>query len=179
MGDSVTAGFRRAFAFATSFPATLRSTFSKEMVHDVSVTFLLIPFTIRTQEAVLPSPNRERFDQDFNTVTFLMKTYHHIQDRADFRVSENPPSRSGCFFASRYGTLSTWILHFIGSFFFKCDEELSFFQQSPNQRRSTFWIISGLQEVARIYAQKLAASFPQTLESVDNTRTDLPLLRRY
>ena len=96
MGDSVTVGFGCGFAFATSFPLALCSKFSKKMASDVSVTYLIIPFKIRTQEAVPVS--KQRFDQDFNTVTFLTKTDLHIQDRADFRVYENPPSHSGCFF---------------------------------------------------------------------------------
>ena len=65
IGVNVTAGFSCGLAFATGFPVTLCSTFSREMVSDVSVTYLLIPFTIRTQET-------QRFDQDFNTVPFLM-----------------------------------------------------------------------------------------------------------
>ena len=105
MGASVTAGFGRGFAFATSCAETLCSTLSRELFFDVSVAYLLIPFTIRTQEAVPVS--KQRFDQDFNTVTSLMKADFHIQDRADFRVSDNPPCHSGCFFTSRQCTLST------------------------------------------------------------------------
>ena len=55
IGDSVTTGFGRGFAFATGFPVALCSTFSREMVSDVLVTHLLIPFTIRTQETVFVS----------------------------------------------------------------------------------------------------------------------------
>ena len=39
MGDSVTVGIGRGFDFATGFPVTLCSTFSREMVSDVSVTY--------------------------------------------------------------------------------------------------------------------------------------------
>ena len=53
------------------------------------------------------SVSKQRFDEDFNTATFLMKTDLHIQHRADFGVSENPPSHSGCFFTSRQCLLST------------------------------------------------------------------------
>ena len=58
MGDSVTVGIGRGFAFATGFPVTLCSELSREMVSDVSVTYLSIPFSIRTQETVL-SRNRD------------------------------------------------------------------------------------------------------------------------
>ena len=58
MGDSVTGGFSCGLAFAKGFPVTLCSTLSREMVSDVSVTYLSIPFTIRTQEVVL-SRNRD------------------------------------------------------------------------------------------------------------------------
>ena len=126
MGDSVTAGFSCRLAFASGFPVTLCSTPSSNMVSDVSVTYLLIPFTIRTHEAVPVS--KQRLDQNFNTVTLMMKTDLHIQDRADFRISDFSPPCSGCFFTSRQCTLSTSILHFIWSFFFiKYDEELSLF----------------------------------------------------
>ena len=58
MEDNVTASFSRGLALATGLPAALCTTFSREMVSDVSVTYLLIPFKIRTQEAV-PSRNRD------------------------------------------------------------------------------------------------------------------------
>ena len=92
-GDSVTASFSCGFAFAAIFPVALGSTFSMEMVSDVSVTYLLIPFTIRTHEAV-PSRHRDSIKISM-PVTFLMKTDIYIQDRDDLRVSENPPSCTG------------------------------------------------------------------------------------
>ena len=55
MGGSVTPDFGPDFAFATEFPVT---TVPREIVSVVSVTYLLIPFTIRTHEAV-PSRNRD------------------------------------------------------------------------------------------------------------------------
>ena len=58
---------------------------------------------------------------------FVMKADLHIQDWADFRVSENPSSFSGRFIISKQCILSKKILHFIWSFFIECDEELSFF----------------------------------------------------
>ena len=47
MGESVTEGCGRGFAFATGFPETLYSKLSRDIVSDVSVTYLSIPFTIR------------------------------------------------------------------------------------------------------------------------------------
>ena len=128
-----------------------------------------MPFTIWTHEALPVS--KLRFDKDFNTVTFLMKTDLYIQDWA-----ENPPSRTGCCFTSKQSILSTQILHFVWSFFFiKCDEELSFFKLSSNQRRSTVWIISGLQEVVRNYVHTLAASFPAALRRCEDQQQEFPL----
>ena len=103
MEDSVTAGFSRGLAVATSFPAALCSAFSRRMVSVVSVTHLLIPFTIRTHEAF----PKQRVDQNFNTVTILMKTDLHMQDMADFRISDYPPSCSKCFFISMQCFLAT------------------------------------------------------------------------
>ena len=117
MGDCVTVGFGRGFAFATGFPATLCSTFSREMVSDVSVTYLSIPFTFRTH--------------DFDTVTFLMKADLHIQDRADFPASRGNVNSRHRFFISS-GPSSSSVMK-------NCP-----FQQSSNQRRSTVWTISGL-----------------------------------
>ena len=99
MGDSVTVGFGCGFAFATGFPVTLCLTLSREMVSDVSVTYL--SFHSQSESKKLFCLEKKGFDHDFDTVTFLMKADLHIQDRADFRVSQNPPSHSGCFFASR------------------------------------------------------------------------------
>ena len=58
--DSVTAGLSRDLALATGFPVTMCSALSREMVSDVSVTYLSIPFTIRTEEAIY----RNVFDED-------------------------------------------------------------------------------------------------------------------
>ena len=52
MGDSVSVGFGCGFAFATAFPVPLCSTLSIETSYDVSVRYLLIPFTMRTSETV-------------------------------------------------------------------------------------------------------------------------------
>ena len=48
----------RGPAIATGFPVTLCATLSREMVYDVSVTNLLIPFTILTHKTVR-SRNRD------------------------------------------------------------------------------------------------------------------------
>ena len=87
-GANVTVGL--GSSFATSFPVTLCSTFPVGMVSDVSVTYLSMPFTIRTQEAF--SVSEQRFDLNFETVTFLMKADLYIQDWTDLHVSTDPLS---------------------------------------------------------------------------------------
>ena len=52
-GDNVTAGFGRGSAFPTGFPVRTSSMLSTGISSDVSVTYLLTPFTTRTQETVL------------------------------------------------------------------------------------------------------------------------------
>ena len=69
---------------------------------------------------------KQGFNDDIHTVTSLMEVDLHIQDPADFHVSTNPSSCSGCFLISRKCVLSTWCLHIIRPFCFKCNEELSF-----------------------------------------------------
>ena len=73
IGDNVTAGFGRDLAFAKGFPVPT------EISSDVSVTYLLIPFTTRTQETVLSRKSHH----DINTVTSLMKVDCYIQDWDD------------------------------------------------------------------------------------------------
>ena len=148
MGDSLTAGFYRGFAFATSFPVTLCSTLSSGMVSDVSVASLLIPFTIRTQEAVPVS--KQRFDQYFNTVTFLMKTNLHIQDL----------SLGVLFRTEAMKTLDVDNSFHLVLLLLQVWWRIVLFQQSSNQRRRRVWIISDFQEVARIFVYNYTASFP-------------------
>ena len=62
---------------------------------DVSVTYLLIPFTTRTRETVWSF--KQGFGPDNNTITSFVRIEFYIQDWADFRVRANPPSGSGCF----------------------------------------------------------------------------------
>ena len=50
--DNVEVGFGRGLAFVKSFPVPLFSTPATIISSDVSVTCLLIPFTMRTQETV-------------------------------------------------------------------------------------------------------------------------------
>ena len=71
MGDSVTASFSRGLALATSFPVTLCGAVSREMVSDVSVfVFVNSIHNSNPRKPFCP----ERFDHDFNTVTFFMRT---------------------------------------------------------------------------------------------------------
>ena len=48
--DNVKVSVGRDLAFATGFPVPLLSTLLPGIASDVSVTYLLIPFTMRTQE---------------------------------------------------------------------------------------------------------------------------------
>ena len=124
IGDKVTAGFSCGLAFATSFPELLRSTFPVGVVSVVSVYVLVN--SIHTSKPWSCSVSKQRFDHDFYTVTILMKTDLHIQDRTDFCIFKNPPSRSGCFLISRQRVLSTQVFQFLWSFFIKCNEEFVF-----------------------------------------------------
>ena len=49
-GDNVRVGVGGSLAFATSVPVPLSPTLATGISCDVSVTYLLSPFTIRTQE---------------------------------------------------------------------------------------------------------------------------------
>ena len=122
---------------------------------DVSVTYLLIPFTIRTHETVW-SLNKDSIM--ILVQTSFVKIDFRIQDSADFRIRTNPPFLSGCFQISRLCVFSTCCLHNLRSLFI-CNEELSF-PQLPlrNQRRSTASTISDHQEVLRISVRILAPS---------------------
>ena len=51
--DNVKVGVGRGSAFATGCPVLLSPTLAKGITSDVSVTYLLIPITIRIQEHVL------------------------------------------------------------------------------------------------------------------------------
>ena len=140
MGDSVTVGFGRRFAFATSFPVTLCS---REMVSDVSVTYLSIPFTIRTQETVLSFRYRDVFDEGRPSHQRLGRFSRDVSSlrakvcsRHDVFISSGPSSSSSVM------------------------KNCPFFQQSSNRRRSTVWSISVVQEVLGISARILATSFP-------------------
>ena len=157
MGDSVTPGFGRGLAFATGFPVAPSSsvTFFVNSVHDSNPRSF--------------SVSKQRFDQDFNTVTFLMKTDRCIQDRADLRVSENPPSRTGCFFHIE----AMYALDTDSSFQFGPSSSPSVTKNCPFSKifepASQHNLgNSGLQVVARIFIHTLAAGFPATLRRCDD-----------
>ena len=97
MGDSVTAGFGRGFAFAASFAVTLCSTFSGKGFRRFSYIFVNSVHNMNPRSC---SVSKQRLDQEFNTATFLMKTDLHIQDRSNLSISKNLPSHSGCLFTS-------------------------------------------------------------------------------
>ena len=61
--------------------------FSVGMVSDVSVTYWSI--SVHNSNPRNCSVSKQRFDHNFNTVTSLMEADLHIQDQADFRVSES------------------------------------------------------------------------------------------
>ena len=105
MEVSVTGSIGCGFAFETRFPATLCLAFSREKWF---LTFRLrFVNSIHNSNPRNFSVSKQGFDTDFDTVTFLMKADFNMQDRADFRVFENPPSHSGCFSASRQRILLT------------------------------------------------------------------------
>ena len=100
MGDSVTVGFGCGFAFGTGFPVTLLNVFFFTRNGFWRFGYVFVN-SIHNSNPRNCSVSKQGFDHDFDTVTFLMRADLHIQDRADLRVSENPPSHSGCFFASK------------------------------------------------------------------------------
>ena len=84
--DEFTTYFGFGSAFAKIFPVLMNnSTFSAGISSDVSVTYLLIPFTVRTHETV-PSLNNDSFDNDTNATTSFVKMEFHIQDWADLHI---------------------------------------------------------------------------------------------
>ena len=87
--DNVKASFGRGLTFATSFPVPLFSTLVTGISSDVSVTYLLIPFTMRTQETVL-SPKKKR----------IRSQHQHSNVFDDNRLSHPGLGRSSCFHGS-------------------------------------------------------------------------------
>ena len=199
MGDSVTASFSRGFAFCNKFPCnSVLNAFKRYGFWRFGYVFIN---SIHNSNPRNWSVSKQRFDQDFNTVTlhvqkkpiFVFPIIHplgwdcgslrrDVHSRHEFFIPWPLHPRLGQFSCFRESALSLGmllhfeamctldkILHFIWSFFFiKCVEELSFFQQSSNQRRSKIWIISGLQEGFRIYAHNLAAGFRATLRRCED-----------
>ena len=144
----VTAVFRCSLAFATSFPLTLCSTLSTEMVSDVSVTNLLIPFTIRTQETVL---NRDSIMTSIPWRPWRKQTF----------TSETGP----IFVFPRIHPLTGDATSLRGNvysrhrFFISSDEELSFFnnlQTGVAARCGQFLIFSKLFEFMLIILQQVS-----------------------
>ena len=125
--------------FCNKFPCNSVLNMFKEMVCDVSVTYLFIPFTIRIQEAA-PFRNRDS----------IKSSIPYVLD--EDRPSHPRPGRFSCF---RESTLSlgallrfevTCTLNIDFSFHLvllpKCEEELSFstiFKPAPQQSLDNFW----------------------------------------
>ena len=73
-------------AFATGFPVLMdESIFSLGISSDVSVTYLLIPFTMPTHEIFWFS--EQCFDHDVNATTSFVRIEFHTQDWTDLRTS--------------------------------------------------------------------------------------------
>ena len=118
-------------------------------------------------------PTKQRFDHDFNTVTSLMITDFHIRDRADLRVSTNPPLTRDA--SSLRGNVYSRHRFFISSGLSSSSSVMKScpFQQSSNRRRCTGWTISDLQEVVRIYVHNLAAGFPATSRWCEDQQSEV------
>ena len=91
MWSSVTVGIDLGFPFATSYPVTLCSTFSREMVSHVSITYLSIPFRIRTSRGSAQwildviniwRPVKEGEVED-EVLSVLYRAWHIAQERWD------------------------------------------------------------------------------------------------
>ena len=104
--------------------------------------------------------SKRRFNQNFNTFSIFMTTNFCVQDWTYSRILENPSFRSGLLLASNHCVFSSEMLHPISFFCIKCEDVLSFFQQSSNQRQSIVWITSDQQTIDRIYAHSLAPKSP-------------------
>ena len=135
------------------------------MVSDVSVTYLLIPFTIRIMKL-------------FRIEIEIRSTFQYRNVLDEGRPSHSRPGRFACF---RESTLSLgMLLRFevtctLDRFFISSGPSSPSsamkncpFQKSSNPGRSTGWTISGIQEVVRIYVHNLAAGFLQLRVGVRN-----------
>ena len=98
--DSVTAGFNRGLALATSLTEPLCSSF---LVCIDPATYLSIPLTIRTQEC---SVLKQSFDQNFNTVSIFLAPNFYAQDWTDTRIHEDRSFRSSRLFVSKHREFS-------------------------------------------------------------------------
>ena len=81
VGNSFTTSFSRGCPFARSLTVTLCSHFPKELVSDVPDYIFLR--SVHNSNPTSCSVSKQRLNQDFSTVTFLMVTDLHIQDHAD------------------------------------------------------------------------------------------------
>ena len=119
------------------------------------------------------SVSKQRFDHDFYTLTILMKTDLHIQDRTDFCIFKNPPSRSECFLISRQRVLSTQGFQFLWSFFFfKCNEELSSTIFKPRSHESSLSLeFSDRYDASSILSWSFCIKCDEILSSFDCFQT--------
>ena len=150
--DSVTAGFSRGLALATGLTKARCSSF---LVSIDSVTFLSIPLTIRTQEAVR-SWNRDSTRTSIQYRSLWRQTY--MSKTGPILVFLRIPPFARVFFSylgivySRHKccilppSVSVW-------------RNIVLFGQTSNQRQSIVWITSGHQTLVRICAHSIAPGF--------------------
>ena len=101
--DEFTTDLGFGSALVTSFPVLMNcSTFSTGISLDVSVTYLLIPFTMRTHETVRSLNNSIMI---LMQKTSFVRIEFRIQDWAELRIWQSPPSRWGCCEVSRLSPL--------------------------------------------------------------------------
>ena len=122
--DNFKVGVGRNLTFTTSFLVPLFSTLATRLSCDFSVTYLLIPFTIRTQETVVSS--KWWFDHDLHTLTSLMMTEPSHPGLGRSSYLHGSTSHVGWFLTSRWSMLSTWPFHVVECLIIKCNEEFFF-----------------------------------------------------
>ena len=111
---------------------------SSSLVCIDSVTYLSIPLTIRTPRGCVVL--KQRFDQNFNTVSIFMATNFYVQDWTDSRILENPSFRSSELFASKHCVFSAETLHPISFFCIKSIVIFStIFKPDSEHSLGNFW----------------------------------------
>ena len=175
-GDNVKVGVGRGLAFATSFPVLLSPTLSTGISSDVSVTYLLIPFTTRTQKQFC---HERRIRSWLHTVTSLLITDLHIQDWTDLRFSTDPPSHVGWFLTSRWTIHSTWSFQIIKCIIIECGEELSFLnilrETSIGAEFGQFLLFRKFCEFLFVFTQQVSLYFGISLRNrVSSVRGGFP-----